>query len=146
MKFQNATDKRVRISLRHFSCGLTKFNRRRSAIVRTAYSPIIEAGFERGAFSAEDTALVARVQMLLSLQVPFHIAGIVLVRLVSALQANHALAWIALANFLIKVPLAVVLMRFLGVPGIALATSLMHLAAFAMLWWYVARRWSGYAA
>jgi len=109
-------------------------------------APIIEAGFERGAFSAEDTALVARVQMLLSLQLPFHIAGIVLVRLVSALQANHALAWISLANVLIKVPLALVLMRLFGLPGIALATSVMHAASFGMLWWYVARRWAGHSA
>ena len=108
--------------------------------------PIVEVGFERGAFSAADTALVARVQMLLALQVPFHIAGIVLVRLVSALKANHALAWISLSNLIIKVPLSMVLMWLFGLPGIALATSVMYMASFGMLWWYVARRWSGHPA
>jgi putative peptidoglycan lipid II flippase len=103
--------------------------------------PIVRIGLERGAFSAADTQLVARIQVLLALQIPFYVAGIVLVRLVSALQAAPVLAWICLSTVTLKILLNIVLINELGLPGIALSTSLMYVASSALLLWYVARRW-----
>lgn len=102
--------------------------------------PIVRVGLERGAFSADDTRQVAQLQTLLALQIPFHVAGIVLVRLVAALNATHVLAWISLSNVTLKVLLNIVLIRQFGLAGIALSTSLMFVTAFSLLWWYVSRR------
>jgi len=107
----------------------------------TAWSaPVVALVYERGSFTATDTALVSDVQALLALQIPFYVAGIVLVRLVTALGSTRALTWISLVNTLLNAALNVVLIRYMGLPGIALATSLMYLASFTMLLVHVRRR------
>jgi putative peptidoglycan lipid II flippase len=103
-------------------------------------APLVAAVYERGSFTAADTAVVAEVQALLALQIPFYIAGMVLVRLVTALGSTRALTWISLVNTLLNVGLNLVLIRYMGLPGIALATSLMYLASFTMLLLHVRRR------
>jgi putative peptidoglycan lipid II flippase len=101
---------------------------------------IVRVVYERGSFTAADTEVVATVQALLALQVPFYVAGIVLVRLVAALGATTVLTWISLSNTLLNAVLNLVLIRYMGVAGIALATSVMYLASFTMLILYVTRR------
>jgi putative peptidoglycan lipid II flippase len=103
-------------------------------------APLVAAVYERGSFTAADTAVVAEVQAFLALQIPFYIAGMVLVRLVTALGSTRALTWISLVNTLLNVGLNLVLIRYMGLPGIALATSLMYLASFTMLLLHVRRR------
>jgi hypothetical protein len=83
------------------------------------------AGLPTGSFTVADTTLVADVQALLALQTPFYVAGIILVRLVTALGSTRDLTWISLVNTLLNVVLNLVLIRYMGLPGIALATSLM---------------------
>lgn len=103
-------------------------------------APIVALVYQRGSFTAADTALVADVQALLALQIPFYVAGMILVRLVTALGSTRALTWISLVNTLLNAVLNVVLIRYMGLPGIALATSLMYLASFTMLLLHVRRR------
>ena len=55
--------------------------------------PLTRLMFERGAFTPETTAMVAGVQVLYLIQVPFYLISIVLVRLISAFKSNHLLAW-----------------------------------------------------
>jgi putative peptidoglycan lipid II flippase len=107
---------------------------------------IVQFVFQRGAFSADDTQLVSDVQFFLALQIPFYVAGMILVRLVSALKANQALAWISVSNTVINVVLNLLFMRIWGLSGIALATSCMYAGSFFLLWWYVSRRWPSYPA
>ena len=107
---------------------------------------IIQLVFQRGAFSASDTRLVSDVQILLSLQIPFYVAGMILVRLVSAMKANQALAWISVSNTVLNVVLNLLFMRIWGLPGIALATSCMYAGSFLLLWWYASRRWPSRSA
>jgi putative peptidoglycan lipid II flippase len=100
-----------------------------TALLILASPLIVRLLFQRGAFTAADTQLVSRVQSLYLLQVPFLMAGIVFVRLASSLQRNQILLWGAVITLLINVALNLVLIRFLGVAGIALATSLVYVVA-----------------
>jgi putative peptidoglycan lipid II flippase len=92
--------------------------------------PLTRALFQRGAFSVEETHVVARIQSFFALQIPFYVAGILLVRLISSFRANHFLLWGAIINLVINVSLNYLLMRWLGVAGIALSTSVVYLISF----------------
>ena len=107
------------------------------SILTFAFSEsIVRLLFERGAFLPKDTQQVSHVQALLVWQAPFYIGGVLLARVVSSLQANHVLMWIAGLSLLVKVTLNYFLMGWIGVAGIALSTSLVFLGSFILLYLY----------
>ena len=105
--------------------------------------PLIRIVFQRGAFTARDTGVVSRVQVLLSLQIPFYFLGNLGVRLISALKRNGVLLVIATLNMVDNIVFNLILMRYLGVAGIALSTSFVYFVSCALvyasiahsLWW-----------
>jgi putative peptidoglycan lipid II flippase len=86
---------------------------------------IVTLFFQRGAFTEQDAVLVAQVQALYALQIPFYFVGILYARLLSSLGFNRVLLWSTAIGFSVNGVLDVVLARFLGVAGIALATTVM---------------------
>ena len=96
--------------------------------------PLVRILFERGAFSAEDTKVVSGVQTFLSMQIPFYMLGTFGVRLLSALKKNVILAVISGVNAALNITLNYVLMRSMGVAGIALSTSLVYLLSCCMVY------------
>jgi len=100
--------------------------------------PLVRLFFQRGAFQSEDSLLVSRIQMCYLAQIPFHLFGILLVRLISALKANRLLMWSAGINFFLNIFFNWVLMQKFSIMGIALSTTLVYvLACFYlpyMLW------------
>jgi putative peptidoglycan lipid II flippase len=94
---------------------------------------IVRLLFERGAFTEADTSLVAKIQALYLLQVPFVMVGMLFVRLASSLQRNHILLVGAAITLPLNVALNLALMRWLGVAGIALSTSLVFLVSCCYL-------------
>jgi putative peptidoglycan lipid II flippase len=101
-------------------------------------TPLVRILFQRGSFTAADTADVSDVQRLFALQIPFYLGGILLVRVVASLRANRILTAAAAMNVVVNVVLNYVLMRWIGVAGIALSTSFVYLASFLFV--YVALR------
>lgn len=99
--------------------------------------PIIRLLYQRGAFSTQDTHFVAQVQSLFVLQIPFYIGGILLIRVISSLQSNQILMWISGFNLIVKIILNYVFVRWIGVAGIALSTSLMYLGSFVFIYCFV---------
>ena len=95
--------------------------------------PIVHLLFERGSFTSADTDAVTAVQQLGLLQIPFHIAGIVGVRLLGALGRNHLIAIVAAINLATNVTGNFVLMHLYGVRGIGLSTSIVFLISFALV-------------
>jgi putative peptidoglycan lipid II flippase len=96
-------------------------------------APIVQLLFERGAFSAVETATVSRVQAAYLLQVPGHLLGILYVRLISALQANRLLTIGSAINLVVNIGLNVLFMRRYGVAGIALSTAVVYAVSCAYL-------------
>lgn len=95
--------------------------------------PVVALAFQRGAFTEADTHLVGRVQAMLLLQVPLYVVSMLLVRLISAVRANHLLMWGALINLVANIILTYLLMRWFDVVGIALATSAVYLISCCFL-------------
>lgn len=110
-------------------------------IILVAFSePIVELLFQRGAFTAAHTHQVAWVQSLALLQITPFALGILAVRLLSSLKANHILMWSSAISLVLSIVLNYVFMQLLGVAGIALATSLMYLVSMCFLYTMVFRQ------
>ena len=106
--------------------------------------PLVRVIYERGAFTPEDTRLVAPVLAFFALQLPFYIAGTLLVRLISAMLANHILMISSLVSVLLSVSLNYFFMKKLGVAGIALSTSCVYLGSFLFLhfsWRWISKKY-----
>lgn len=90
--------------------------------------------FERGAFKTEDTQAVTEVLRYGLVQLPFYFAALVLV---SGLVSRGMHRWVALGaviNLFVKVAGNFLLVPLLGVSGLILATGLMYLVSFLMLY------------
>jgi putative peptidoglycan lipid II flippase len=111
-----------------------------SAIIAGVSAPLTQLLFERGNFSGADTDLVAAVQFYFALQLPFFLLSLVLVRLLSALSLNRTVFVITTFNTVLNVVLNYVLMQRLGVAGIALSTTLVHLISTGLFAGAVVRR------
>jgi len=111
-----------------------------TGLLVTFSEPIIEVLFQRGAFTASQAHQAAWVQSFALLQlVPFAL-GILAVRLLSSLKANHILMWSSAISLVLSIVLNYVFMQLLGVAGIALATSLMYLVSMCFLYTMVFRQ------
>lgn len=95
---------------------------------------IIKLLFQRGAFTAAETAIVSEVFRYGLLQVPFYFAGLVLVQLIASRRRYDILAGFAASNLFVKWALNFVLVPSLGIRGIALATGLMYLWSMLCLY------------
>lgn len=102
--------------------------------------PIVRLTLQRGAFNAADTQVVASVQAYSLLQLPFIVGITILMRILSALKANHALLPFSSAALVLSTALNYALMARYGVAGIALATSLAQALLFVALATLVFRR------
>jgi putative peptidoglycan lipid II flippase len=101
--------------------------------------PVVRLLFERGAFTAEDTAAVTSVQRVLALQIPGYIANIVAVRLVSSLQQNRLLLWVAAGDVALTIAVNLLLAPRLGLEGIALSATFVYAFNFSVCWWFSLR-------
>lgn len=104
-----------------------------TAILILLSRTLVRVLFERGAFTDADTNLVASIQTLYLLQVPFVMVGMLFVRLASSLQRNYILLVGAVITLLLNVVLNLTLMRLLGVAGIALSTSVVFVVSCCYL-------------
>lgn len=88
--------------------------------------PLVSAFFQGGAFTAEDTDLVARTQVMFCLEIPFYSVAILYVRAISSLKRNHLIMWGTLISVTVNIVLNILFMRLIGLPGIALSTSTVY--------------------
>lgn len=100
-------------------------------------TPIIQVFLQRGAFTSEDTQLVSRIQAFAALQIPFYVAAILGVRLISSMQRNAVLLKISIVNFVVNVTADLLLARYFGIAGIALSTTVVYSVACLMVFGYI---------
>lgn len=110
-----------------------------AAILVVASRPIIALAFQHGAFRAQDTTLVAFVQSMFALQIPFFVVSRVFYRFLLAMRRSSLVLACGVLNLILDIILNLVLMRLMGVAGIALATSLWMISTFIFLA-FLARR------
>ena len=101
--------------------------------------PIIELAFQRGSFTSKDTYLVAQIQSFYSLQIPFYIGNLLLIRILSSIQKNNVLLWASGFSLFLNIIFNYLFMSFIGIRGIALSTTCVYLFSFSYLFIFVNR-------
>jgi putative peptidoglycan lipid II flippase len=102
-----------------------------SVLMIVGSTSIVRFAFERGAFSSNDTRLIAVVQVMYVIQIPFYSASILFVRMLTSMQRNRTLLWGTGISLPLNIALNYLFMQRMGVAGIALSTSLMYVVACA---------------
>jgi putative peptidoglycan lipid II flippase len=102
--------------------------------------PIVQILLQRGSFTASDARLVAQIQAGYAFQIPFYIASVLVVRLISAMRYNQILMWGSAGNLIANIWLNYLFMQWLGVSGIALSTSGVYLFSFLFLFFMATQK------
>jgi putative peptidoglycan lipid II flippase len=101
--------------------------------------PLVRLTLQHGAFGARDTAVVSSVLAMYAIQIPFFVVSRVFYRFVVAMRRTDLVLWCGSLNLVLDVLLNVLLMRWLGIAGIALATSLWTVSTLGFLWYWAYR-------
>jgi len=110
------------------------------AVVGWALAPTgVRILFQRGAFHADDTLIVSQVLCYGLLQLPVFLAGMVLVQSYAAAARFSAILKINFTALIVKVVLNALLIRWLGLLGIMLATAAMYLVTTLLMGWRLRR-------
>jgi putative peptidoglycan lipid II flippase len=94
---------------------------------------LVRLTLQHGRFGPQDTDLVAQVMVMSAVQIPFFVCSRVPYRLILAMRRTDLILYCGLLNLVLDVVLNLVLMRRLGLPGIALATSLWCVTTYIYL-------------
>jgi putative peptidoglycan lipid II flippase len=100
---------------------------------------LVRVTLQHGVFSPRDTSAVAPVLALYAIQIPFFAVSRVYYRFVLAMRRTDMVLYCGVLNLILDVVLDLVLMRYLGVAGLALATSLWTVST-CVFFWFCARR------
>ncbi len=106
-------------------------------LLSTFNEPLVKILFYRGVFTLADVNQVAGVQSFLVWQIPFYISAIILVRFIASMRLNWILAIVSACNLGVNIFLNFILMKRMGVNGIALSTTLVHVGSLGLLVFFV---------
>ncbi len=101
--------------------------------------PLVRIALQHGQFGSHDTAVVASVLAMYAVQIPFFVVSRVYYRFVVAMRRTDLILYCGILNLGLDIALNLVLMRWFGVAGIALATSLWTVSTFFYLWYWSRR-------
>ena len=92
---------------------------------------LVHVTLQHGAFGPRDTAEVAPVVAMFAIQIPFFAASRIDYRFVLAMRRTDLVLYCGIVNLILDVVLDLLLMRYMGVAGLALATSLWTISTWA---------------
>jgi putative peptidoglycan lipid II flippase len=107
-----------------------------AAMLIAAAEPLVRLTLQHGAFGPADTAVVRSVLAMYAIQIPFFVVSRVFYRFLVAMRRTELVFYCGILNLLLDVCLNLVLMRRMGVAGIALATSLWTVSTLAFVWYW----------
>ena len=100
-------------------------------------TPIISLIFEHNAFTSSDTNIVSKIQQMYLLQIPAYITTIIMVRFLESINKNGFMVLAAMICLLLNIILNFILIKKLGVYGLALATSIVAIINSVILYLYI---------
>lgn len=108
------------------------------AVILIIFSKIIiTVFFERGTFTNSDTNQVYVIQQMYLIQIPFYISAIVMNKYLTAINKNNFLVLSSLINMVLNISLNYVFLQWLGIKGIALATSVVYFVNALIIYLYI---------
>ena len=85
--------------------------------------------FERKEFTANDTLIVANIQKIGLLYIPFYLNTLICVKFLTAINKNKFMAWTSLWNLGLNLLLNAVLIKYWGIYGLAMSTTIMYIVS-----------------
>ena len=110
-----------------------------AALLIAGARPLVRVAFEHGRFGARDTTAVALALAMYAIQIPFFVISRVYYRFLVAMRRTDLILYCGILNLGLDIVLNLVLMRWLGVAGIALATSLWTVSTLFYCWFWSKR-------
>ena len=104
--------------------------------ILTSY-PTVMIIFERDAFVRDDTIIVSKIQQMYLLQLPFYLVGIMMIRFLTAINKNNFMVFTSIISLLLNLILNYILMKLMGVYGLALSTSIVSIVIGVVLYIYI---------
>lgn len=98
---------------------------------------IISLFFERGAFTNSDTRIVSKIQQMYFLQIPSYITGLIMVKFLTSINKNNFMVITSIISLVLNISLNYILIKQLGVYGLAFATSVVSLVNSVILYIYI---------
>jgi putative peptidoglycan lipid II flippase len=128
-----------RRTLRSWTMGMAALCVPISGLLVAGAQPLVRITLQHGAFGPRDTAVVRSVLVMYAIQIPFYVVSRVHYRFIVAMRRTDLVLYCGLLNLALDVMLNLLLMRWFGVAGIALATSLWSIATLLFLWYWSRR-------
>ncbi len=91
---------------------------------------IIRILFERNEFTSNDTFVVANIQKLVLISLPFNLATLICVKFLISFNKNTFMAWASFWNLILNLILNIILIKSLKVYGLVLATTIVYIVSF----------------
>jgi len=127
-------DVACRRAFRYYAVALLAGGSALAVAAMVVSEPLVALVFQRGAFHAEDTRIVAEIQRAYLVQIPGALVGMLAVRLLVAQGAYGVVAIVNAVSVIVSGGLAWILARRLGAAGVALGLSLgMTLSAVVLV-------------
>lgn len=105
--------------------------------------PLVALGYQRGAFSPEDTQLVAQIQRAYLIQIPGALVGMLAMRLLVAQGAYRIVAVNSALSVIASGVLAWALSKHMGAVGIALGLSIVATVSAMVMVFMILRTFAG---
>ena len=102
---------------------------------------IIELWLERDNFTHQDTLKVSTIQKILLANVPFYLCTLIIVKFLTSINKNKFMAWISFFNLLVNIILNIIFIKYYGVFGLALSTSLVLIISSCFYFGYTYKQY-----
>lgn len=112
-----------------------------SAVLYVWSEEIIILIFAGGSIGVESTGLVARVMQYAVVQLPFFVCNALLLKFATATKHVVTICVVAIVGLLVNVAASILLMKYMGVAGIALGGSISVLVSTVLLVLVLVRYW-----
>jgi len=88
---------------------------------------IVQFLFERNNFTSADTKIVSNIQIIFLIGIPFSICVNLLVKFLTSINKNMFMAYVSFGSMTLNIILDFILMKFYGLYGIALCTTVIQI-------------------
>jgi putative peptidoglycan lipid II flippase len=110
------------------------------AVLVAISQPLVRVLFQHGQFDDSATAVVTSIQRYSLLQIPAAMVMALVVRLIASMKVNQLLFRAAILFGVLNLSLDLLLIRWMGISGIALSTAIVQLVTVIYLIWLMRKR------
>jgi putative peptidoglycan lipid II flippase len=84
---------------------------------------------------------VSAIQQILFISVPFNLCTLIMVKFLTSINKNNFMAWISLTNLVLNIMLNFFLIKYYGVFGLVLSTTLVYFVSCAFYFSYTYKQY-----